>query len=71
MLGLYGIANICRVALGRDFSHGEEYDCHGFQKMLEEYQELPGGFSIGDFFPSTEFIHNLTCLKSKLQDTFR
>ncbi|KAL4279333.1 hypothetical protein GQ457_03G018810 [Hibiscus cannabinus] len=71
MLGLYANANICRVALGRDFSHGEEYDCHGFQKMLEQYQELLGGFSIGDFFPSMEFIHNLTGLKSKLKDTFQ
>ncbi|KAK8690778.1 hypothetical protein V6N13_074304 [Hibiscus sabdariffa] len=71
MLGLYANANICRVALGRDFSHGEEYDCHGFQKMLEQYQELLGGFSIGDFFPSMEFIHNLTGLKFKLQETFR
>ncbi|KAE8732198.1 Rhodanese/Cell cycle control phosphatase superfamily protein [Hibiscus syriacus] len=71
MLGLYANDNLCRVALGRDFSHRGEYDCHGFQKMLEEYQELLGGFSIGDFFPSMEFIHSLTGLKPKLQDTFR
>ncbi|GMJ13713.1 cytochrome P450, family 71, subfamily B, polypeptide 2 [Hibiscus trionum] len=71
MLGLYANDNLCRVALGRSFSQGEEYDRHGFQKMLEEYQELLGGFSIGDFFPSMEFLHSLTGLKSKLQDTFR
>ncbi|XP_010042506.2 cytochrome P450 71AP13-like [Eucalyptus grandis] len=39
--------------------------------MLEEYQELLGGFSIGDFFPSMEFIHSLTGMKSRLQHTFK
>ncbi|RVW20436.1 Cytochrome P450 71A1 [Vitis vinifera] len=31
------------VAFGRDFSAGGEYDRHGFQTMLEEYQVLLGG----------------------------
>ena len=39
--------------------------------MLEKYRALLGGFSIGDFFPSTEFIHSLTDMKSRLQDTFQ
>ena len=39
--------------------------------MLEEYQTLLGGFSVGDFFPSMEFIHSLTGMKSRLQDTFQ
>ncbi|KAK6276030.1 hypothetical protein POUND7_005739 [Theobroma cacao] len=39
--------------------------------MLEDYQELLGGFSTGDFFPSMEFIHNLTGMKTRLQHTFR
>ncbi|KAL2492407.1 Cytochrome [Abeliophyllum distichum] len=52
MLALYANDVLCRVVFGRDFSEGGEYDRHGFQKMLEEYQELLGGFSIGDFFPS-------------------
>jgi hypothetical protein len=71
MLGLYANDVLCRVAFGRDFSGGGEYDRHGFQKMLEEYQILLGGFSVGDFFPSMEFIHTLTGMKSRLQNTFR
>ncbi|GAU40427.1 hypothetical protein TSUD_136740 [Trifolium subterraneum] len=39
--------------------------------MLDEYQELLGGFSVGDFFPSLEFIHSLTGMKARLQDTSR
>ncbi|XP_062026620.1 cytochrome P450 71AP13 [Rosa rugosa] len=70
LLGLYANDILCRVAFGRDFSGGGEYDHHGFQKMLEEYQELLGGFSIGDFFPSMEFLHTLTGMKSRLQETF-
>ncbi|XWS51319.1 hypothetical protein CRYUN_Cryun12cG0166800 [Craigia yunnanensis] len=71
MLGLYANDILCRVAFGRDFSQGGDYDRHGFQKMLEEYQELLGGFSTGDFFPSMEFIHSFTGMKSRLQHTFR
>ncbi|XVF54585.1 hypothetical protein PTKIN_Ptkin05aG0193100 [Pterospermum kingtungense] len=71
MLGLYANDILCRVAFGRDFSQGGDYDRHGFRKMLEEYQELLGGFSPGDFFPSMEFIHSLTGMKSRLQHTFR
>lgn len=71
MLGLYANDVLCRVAFGRNFSAEGEYDKHGFQKMLEEYQELLGGFSLGDFFPSMEFIHSLTGMKSRLQKTFR
>ncbi|KAF3438667.1 hypothetical protein FNV43_RR21431 [Rhamnella rubrinervis] len=71
MLGLYSNDVLCRVAFGRDFSGGGEYDKHGFQEMLEEYQELVGGFSVGDFFPSMEFIHTLTGMKSRLEQIFR
>ncbi|XP_015882402.3 cytochrome P450 71AP13-like [Ziziphus jujuba] len=71
MLGMYANNVLCRVALGRDFSEEGEYDKHGFQKMLQEFQELLGGFSLGDFFPSMEFIHSLTGIKSRLQETFR
>ncbi|KAF7847499.1 hypothetical protein BT93_L2903, partial [Corymbia citriodora subsp. variegata] len=62
---------LCRSAFGRDFSAGGDNDKHEFQKMLEEFQELLGGFSIGDFFPSLEFIHSLTGMKSRLQNTFK
>ncbi|KAE9604296.1 putative premnaspirodiene oxygenase [Lupinus albus] len=74
---------ICRVAgtypgtinlskmLRLDFSEGGDYYRHGFREMLNEVRELVGGFSVGDFFPSLEFIHTLTGMKSRLQDTFR
>ncbi|KAK2997979.1 hypothetical protein RJ639_025489 [Escallonia herrerae] len=59
------------VAFGRDYSGGGDYDRHGFQEMLEEFQQLLGGFKIGDFFPSMEFLHTLTSVKSRLRNTFR
>ncbi|KAL8154160.1 hypothetical protein V2J09_011920 [Rumex salicifolius] len=71
LLGLYANDVLCRVVLGRSFSQGGEYDKHGFQSMLDEYQELLGGFSIGDFFPSKEFLHTLTGHKRRLVKTFR
>jgi cytochrome P450 len=71
MIALYANDVLCRVALGRDFSGGGEYDRHGFQKMLDDFQALLGGFSLGDYFPSMEFVHSLTGMKSKLQYTFR
>ncbi|KAK2970145.1 hypothetical protein RJ640_019613 [Escallonia rubra] len=71
MLGLYANDILCRVAFGRDYSGGGDYDRHGFQKMLEEFQELLGGLKIGDFFPSMEFLHTLTGVKSRLRNTFR
>lgn len=71
MLGQYANNAICRVAFGKDFSEGGESEKHGFQKMLDEYQELLGGFSVGDFFPSLEFIHSLTGMKVRLQHTSR
>ncbi|XP_038708922.1 cytochrome P450 71AP13-like [Tripterygium wilfordii] len=70
VLHLYANAVVCRVSLGRDFSEGGDYDRHGFEKMLDDYQELLGGFSLGDFFPSMEFMHSLTGMKSKLMETF-
>eukprot|EP00262_Sarcandra_glabra_P012906 TRINITY_DN342_c0_g1_i7.p1 TRINITY_DN342_c0_g1~~TRINITY_DN342_c0_g1_i7.p1 ORF type:complete len:517 (+),score=54.19 TRINITY_DN342_c0_g1_i7:57-1607(+) len=71
MLGLYANDVLCRVAFGRGFSEGGEYDRHGFQKMLEEYQVLLGGFSVGDFFPSMEWIHKITGMERRLINTFR
>ncbi|GMH01222.1 hypothetical protein Nepgr_003061 [Nepenthes gracilis] len=70
-LRLYANDVLCRVVLGRNFSEGGDYDRHGFHSMLDEYQELLGGFSVGDFFPSMEFIHTITGHKSRLQKTFR
>ncbi|KAL3824902.1 hypothetical protein ACJIZ3_020931 [Penstemon smallii] len=71
MLALYANDVLCRVVFGKDFSEGGEYDRHGFQNMLEEYQELLGGFSVGDFFPSMEFLHTVTGTKSRLLHTFK
>jgi len=71
MLGLYANDVLCRLAFGRDFTEGGDYHRHGFQTMLDEYQELLGGFSVGEFFPSLEFIHSLTGMKKRLQDTTR
>lgn len=70
-LGLYANDVLCRVVLGRDFTEGGDYDRYDFRKMLEEYQELLGGFSIGDFFPSFEFLHTVTGMKSRLERTFK
>ncbi|PON72310.1 Cytochrome P450, E-class, group I [Parasponia andersonii] len=66
MVGLYSNSNLCRAAFGREFTEGGDYDNYGFHHMLEEYQELLGGFSIGDFFPSLESVLNLTGTKSRL-----
>ncbi|KAL5998232.1 hypothetical protein ACLOJK_009170 [Asimina triloba] len=71
MLGLFANDVLCRVAFARDFSQGGDYDRHGFQKMLEEYQVLLGGFSVGDFFPSMEWIHSVTGMKQRLIHTFK
>ncbi|KAE9604294.1 hypothetical protein Lal_00001645 [Lupinus albus] len=71
MLGLYANDVLCHVAFGRDFSEGGDYYRQGFREMLDEVRELLGGFNVGDFFPSLEFIHTLTGMKSRLQDTFR
>ena len=71
MLGLYANNLLCRNAFGKDFSQGGDHVRHNFQKLLEEYQMLLGGFSIGDFFPSMEFLHKFTGMESRLKDTFR
>ncbi|KAM6594498.1 hypothetical protein CsatA_002201 [Cannabis sativa] len=71
MLGLYANDVLCRVAFGRDFSERGEYEREGFQEMLEEYQELLGGLSVGDFFPSMEFVLTFTGMKSRLIRTHK
>ncbi|XP_051116988.1 cytochrome P450 71AP13-like [Andrographis paniculata] len=69
-LNQYANGVLCRIVFGKDFNGGGEYDRLGFQEMLNEYQELLGGFSIGDFFPSMEFVHRITGLKSRLLHAF-
>ncbi|XP_060187977.1 LOW QUALITY PROTEIN: cytochrome P450 71AP13-like [Lycium barbarum] len=70
ILALYANNVICRVAFGKIFTEGGDYERHGFHKLLDEFQELLGGLSIGDFFPLIEcIIQRLTGLKSRLEDT--
>ncbi|XP_042483297.1 cytochrome P450 71AP13-like [Macadamia integrifolia] len=71
MLGIYANEIVCRATFGRGFTGGGEYDRHGFQNMLDEYQELLGGLSLGDFFPSMEWIHTITGMKSRLERLFK
>ncbi|KAM7257553.1 hypothetical protein ACFE04_013294 [Oxalis oulophora] len=70
MLEMYATDHICRMALGR-VSEGRDYDRHGFQSILKEFQELLGGFSIGEFFLSIQLIHSLSGMKARLQHTFQ
>ncbi|XP_073064638.1 cytochrome P450 71AP13-like [Primulina eburnea] len=71
LLHMYANDVLCRIVFGKDFSAGGEYERLGFQEMLEELQELLGGFDVGDFFPSMEFVHTLTGNKSRLLRAFR
>ncbi|KAL3512688.1 hypothetical protein ACH5RR_025405 [Cinchona calisaya] len=71
ILELYANNLICRIAFGKDFTQGEDNVRHNFQNLLEEFQVLLGGFSIGDFFPSMDIIHKFTGMESRLKDTFR
>ncbi|XP_038979052.1 cytochrome P450 71AP13-like [Phoenix dactylifera] len=71
LLGLYANGVLCRAAFGREFAEGGEYDRHGFQKMLEEYQALLGGFSLADFYPSLEWVNAVTGMKRRLARTFK
>ncbi|EHA8588280.1 Cytochrome P450 71A1 [Cocos nucifera] len=71
LLGLYANGVLCRAALGREFAEGGEYDRHGFQKMLDEYQVLLGGFSLADFYPSLEWVTAVTGMKWRMERTFK
>ncbi|KAH6772013.1 hypothetical protein C2S51_010417 [Perilla frutescens var. frutescens] len=70
LLNLYANGVLCRIVFGKDFSGGGEYEKFGFKEMLDEYQELLGGFSVGDFFPSMEFLHAVTGHKARLDRAF-
>ena len=71
MVGMYANDVLCRVAFGREFSEGGDYDTEGFHEMLDEYQDLLGGLAIGDFFPSLEFVASLTGMKKRLVNAFK
>lgn len=70
-LGLYANSVLCRVAFDRDFTQGGDYDKQGFLELLGEYQVLLGGFSIGDFFPSMDFVQKLSGTEGRLKQAFR
>ncbi|CAL9095251.1 unnamed protein product [Musa acuminata var. zebrina] len=71
VLGMYANGVLCRAAFGREFVEGGEYEKRGFQSMLHEYQVLLGGFSVGDFMPSLDWLNAVTGLKKRLEGTFR
>ncbi|KAK9104304.1 hypothetical protein Scep_021148 [Stephania cephalantha] len=64
---------IRRTAFGRCFTEelGEDDDEEEFHAMLAESQVLLGEFSVGDYFPSMEWIHTLTGRKARLVRLFR
>ncbi|KAK9090283.1 hypothetical protein Sjap_023460 [Stephania japonica] len=65
-LGHFANDVVRRAAFGRCFSEEGEDDGEEFHEMLAESQVLLGGFSVGDYFPSMEWIHTLTGMKGKL-----
>ncbi|KAK1294873.1 3-hydroxyindolin-2-one monooxygenase [Acorus calamus] len=71
MLGLYANDVLCIAAFGKVFSEGEEYDRRELQKMFEDIQVLLGGFNLGDFYPSREWISHMTGMKRRLDYTFQ
>ncbi|XP_042051188.1 cytochrome P450 71AP13-like [Salvia splendens] len=71
LLNLYASDVLCRIVFGKDFSGGGEYERFGFKEMLDEYQELLGGFSLGDFFPSMEILQVLTGHRGRLWRAFQ
>ncbi|XP_072950438.1 cytochrome P450 71AP13-like [Typha angustifolia] len=71
ILGFYTNGVLCRAAFGREFLEGGEYERHGFEEMLEDYQVLLGGFSLGDFYPGMEWLSKLSGTERKLEKTFK
>ncbi|ERN03033.1 cytochrome P450 71A1 [Amborella trichopoda] len=70
LLGPFANGLLCRVALGKNYCEGGEYE-REFKRMLEEYQVLLGGFSLGDFFPSLEgWLNLITGMASRMKKTF-
>ncbi|KAL4193294.1 hypothetical protein AMTRI_Chr06g176140 [Amborella trichopoda] len=69
LLGPFANGLLCRVALGKNDCEGGEYE-REFKRMLEEYQVLFGGFSLGDFFPYLEgWLNLITGMASRMKKT--
>ncbi|XVF08812.1 hypothetical protein REPUB_Repub07fG0035600 [Reevesia pubescens] len=56
---------ICRVALGRKYSEGE--DGNKFKKLLSEFVELLGGLNIGDYIPSLAFVSHVNGFNARAE----
>lgn len=56
---------ICRVALGRKYSDGEQGK--NFKGLLRDLMRLLGIFNVGDFIPSLGWINKLTGLDAKVE----
>ncbi|KAL4193289.1 hypothetical protein AMTRI_Chr06g176120 [Amborella trichopoda] len=70
LVGPFANGLMCRVALGKNYCAGGEYE-REFKRMLEEYQVLLGGFSLGDFFPYLEgWLNLITGMASRMKKTF-
>lgn len=63
---LASLANdvICRVALGRKY--GDDGEGRKFQKLLEEFMELLGCFSVGDYIPWLAWINRINGLDARV-----
>ncbi|GAB4858013.1 hypothetical protein Ancab_040536 [Ancistrocladus abbreviatus] len=71
MLSQYAKDVLCRVVLGRNYTAKGDFDRHRFPEMLEEMKELLGLLSIGEFFPSMEFLDILTGQRSRADKLFQ
>ncbi|KAL4193295.1 hypothetical protein AMTRI_Chr06g198690 [Amborella trichopoda] len=58
---------VCRVALGKSYWE-EEPELRG---IFESSKSLIGGFFVGDFFPSLEWVKYLTGFQRRLEKSFR
>ncbi|KAK9130816.1 hypothetical protein Sjap_011303 [Stephania japonica] len=58
-------------AFGRCFTQGGVCRQEDVHEMLAESQVLLGGFNLGDYFPSMEWIHTLTGSKERIVRLFQ
>ncbi|XP_020521009.1 cytochrome P450 71A9-like [Amborella trichopoda] len=58
---------VCRVALGKSYWEEEPE----LREIFESSKSLIGGFFVGDFFPSLEWVKYLTGFQRRLEKSFR
>lgn len=63
---------VCRTVFGKKYGGVGEGECgkSRFDEILKEAQDLLGGFSIGDLFPSLEWVNSITGLRGRLERNF-